>query len=86
MKGSFTVGTAQPPPPPPPPKCKVPKVVGKKMPAARRMIVRAHCRVGRVRRATSRKPRGRIVRQTPRWGATRAQGTRVNVVVSLGQR
>jgi beta-lactam-binding protein with PASTA domain len=64
----------------------VPKVVGKKMPAARRMIVRAHCRVGRVRRAKSRKPRGRIVKQSPRWGAQRAQGARVNLVVSRGKR
>jgi PASTA domain-containing protein/copper binding plastocyanin/azurin family protein len=86
MKGSFTVGSAQPPPPPPPPKCKVPKVVGKKMPAARRMIVRAHCRVGRVRRAKSAKARGRVVGQSPRWGAKRARGARVNLVVSSGKR
>jgi hypothetical protein len=85
MKGSFTVGSAQPPPPPPP-KCKVPKVVGKKLVTARRMITRARCRVGRVRRAKSRKPRGRVVRQTPRWGVSRARGTRVNLVVSRGRR
>ena len=85
MKGSFTVGSAQPPPPPPP-KCKVPKVVGKKLPTARRMITRARCRVGRVRRARSRKPRGRVVRQAPRWGVSRARGTRVNLVVSRGRR
>jgi len=86
MKGSFTVGTAQPPPPPPPPKCKVPKVVGKKLPAARRMITRAHCRVGRVRRAQSRRPRGRVVKQSPRWGVKRARGARVSLVVSRGKR
>ena len=86
MNGTFTVGTAQPPPPPPPPKCKVPKVVGKKLPAARRMITRAHCRVGRVRRARSGKPRGRVVEQTPRWGVSRARGARVNLVVSRGKR
>ena len=86
MKGSFTVGTAQPPPPPPPPKCKVPKVVGKKLPTARRMITRAHCRVGRVRRAKSRKPLGRIVEQSPRWGVKRARGARVSLVVSRGKR
>jgi hypothetical protein len=85
MKGIFTVGSAQPPPPPPL-KCKVPKVVGKKLPTARRMITRARCRVGRVRRAKSRKPRGRVVKQTPRWGVSRARGTRVNLVVSRGRR
>jgi beta-lactam-binding protein with PASTA domain len=86
MKGRFTVGVAQPPPPPPPPKCKVPKVIGKKMPAAKRMITRAHCRVGRVRRAKSRKPRGRVVKQSPRWGVSRARGARVNLTVSRGKR
>jgi PASTA domain/Copper binding proteins, plastocyanin/azurin family len=85
MKGSFTVGSAQQPPPPPP-KCKVPRVVGKKLATARRMITRARCRVGRVRRAKSRKPRGRVVKQTPRWGVSRARGTRVNLVVSRGRR
>ena len=86
MNGTFTVGTAQPPPPLRPPKCKVPKVVGKKLPAARRMITRARCRVGRVRRARSGKPRGRVVGQTPRWGVSRARGARVNLVVSRGKR
>src|SRR5262249_57068176 len=86
MRGQFTVGSAQPPPPPRPPKCKVPKVVGKKMLAAKRMITRAHCRVGRVRRAKSRKPRGRVVKQSPRWGVSRARGSRVNPVVRPGQR
>jgi plastocyanin len=85
MKGSFTVGTAQPPPSPPP-KCKVPKVVGKKLPTARRMITRARCRVGRVRHTRSLKPRGRIVKQTPRWGVKRARGARVSLVVSRGKR
>jgi plastocyanin len=84
MKGSFTVGSAQPPPPPP--KCKVPKVVGKKLPTARRMVTRAHCRVGRVRRVKSARPLGRVVKQTPRWGVKRAQGARVNLFVSRGRR
>ena len=72
--------------PPPPPKCKVPKVVGRKLPMARRMITRAYCRVGRVRRAESRRPRGRIVKQSPRWGVKRARGARVSLVVSRGKR
>jgi PASTA domain-containing protein/copper binding plastocyanin/azurin family protein len=86
MKGSFTVGSAQPPPPPPPPKCKVPKVVGKKLATARRMITRARCRVGRVSRARSGKARGLVVKQTPRWGVSRARGARVNLIVSRGKR
>jgi hypothetical protein len=88
MKGEFTVGSAQPPPPPPPPpvRCKVPKVIGKKLPVARRTIVRAHCRVGRVRKARSRRARGRVVSQSPRAGVRRPRGTRVNLVVSRGRR
>jgi PASTA domain-containing protein/copper binding plastocyanin/azurin family protein len=86
MKGEFTVGSAQPPPPPPPVRCKVPKVVGKKLPVARRTIIRAHCRVGRVRKARSRKARGRVVSQSPRAGLRRPRGTRVNLIVSRGRR
>ena len=77
MNGTFTVGTAQPPPPPPPPKCKVPKVVGKKLPAARRMITRAHCRVGRVHRATS-GSRAAASSSRPRAGASRESGARAS--------
>jgi plastocyanin len=89
MNGTFSVGSAQPPPPPPPPvrKCKVPKVVGKKLPVAKRAITGARCRVGRVRRAWSRtKARGRVVKQTPRAGVRRPRGTRVHLVVSRGRR
>jgi plastocyanin len=87
MRGSFSVGTAAPPPPPPPPraKCKVPKVVGRMLPAARRAIVRSRCRVGRVRRARSAKARGRVLSQRPRAGVTRPRGTRVHLVVSSGR-
>jgi hypothetical protein len=86
MKGSFSVGTAQPPPPPPKPKCKVPKVVGKKMPRARQMITRAHCRLGRGRRVKSKKSPGLVVKQSPHWGTKRAPGARVHLQVSRGKR
>ena len=91
MKGAFSVGSAQLPPPPPPPaaqpKCKVPKVVGKKLLPAKRAITRARCRVGRIRRAWSKsKARGMVVKQTPRAGVRRPRGTRVNLVVSRGRR
>jgi beta-lactam-binding protein with PASTA domain len=90
MNGAFSVGSAQLPPPPPPPsaqaRCKVPKVVGKRLTAARRAITRARCRVGRIRRARSRKARGRVVKQTPRAGVRRPRGTRVHLVVSRGRR
>jgi beta-lactam-binding protein with PASTA domain len=80
MNGTFGVDRA------PPVKCKVPRVIGKKLPAARRAITRARCRVGRVRRARSLRAQGRVLSQTPRAGITRPKGTRVNLVVSRGRR
>ncbi len=79
---SILIGQAPPPPPepvppplppptqPPPPSgtCRVPRVIGKKLPAARSAIRRAHCAVGRVRRARSRRAKGRVVGQSPRAG------------------
>ena len=66
------------------PKCKVPRVIGKGLPKARRSIRAAHCSVGRVRYLRSKRAKGRIVRQTPGAGRTLAVGTRVNLVVSRG--
>jgi PASTA domain/Copper binding proteins, plastocyanin/azurin family len=83
MKGEFTVGSAQPPPPRV--RCKVPHVIGKTLPVARRTIVRAHCRVGRVRRARSRRASGRVLSQSLRAGVNRPRGTRVNLLVSRGR-
>jgi hypothetical protein len=76
--------TPPPPPPPPPPpsrvRCVVPRVIGLRLAAARTRIRRAHCRVGRVRRARSRLV-GRVIAQRPRPGVRRAAGTPVNLVV-----
>jgi len=43
----------------------VPRVVGKPLARARTTIVRAHCRVGRVTRVTSKKSKGNVVGQSP---------------------
>jgi hypothetical protein len=82
MHGTFGVDRA--PPTPKKAVCKVPKVVGKKLVTARRLIVRAKCRVGRVRRARSARARGRVLSQKPRAGAKRPRGARVNLLVSRG--
>ncbi len=73
--------TANPPPPPPPAQCVVPRVIGLRLATARKRITRAHCRVGRVRRARSPRRVGRVLSQSPRAGVRRAAGTRVNLVV-----
>jgi Tol biopolymer transport system component len=69
-----------PPPPPPPVQCRVPRVIGLRLATARTRIRRANCRVGRVRRARSRRV-GRVLSQSPRAGTRRPRGTRVTLVV-----
>jgi PASTA domain-containing protein len=68
------------------PVCVVPRVLGKKLAAARRSIRGAHCSVGRLRRAKSPKKAGRVIAQGPRPGTRKPAGTRVNLVVSKGRR
>ena len=79
----------QPPPPPPPPpppvqpptvRCRVPKVTGLTLARARTKIRRAHCSVGRIRRAHSRRV-GRVIGQSPRPGAIRRRAFPVKLVV-----
>lgn len=82
VKASFTVSTTAPPVP----HCKVPKLVGRGLTPARHAIRAAHCSVGRVRYANSKRARGKVVAQTPRAGRTFAVGTRVNLLVSRGRR
>ncbi len=85
---------APPPPPPPPPAavrrapvCVVPRLIGKRLRVARRMVGRNRCRVGRVRQAYSRRlRRGVVLGQTPRAGRRLRIGARVQLVVSRGKR
>jgi glucose/sorbosone dehydrogenase/PASTA domain-containing protein len=66
----------------PKPGCRVPRVVGLKLRAAKLRLRRSHCRPGRVRtkRAAVRK-RGRVVAQSPRAGARRPAGAKVRMTV-----
>jgi hypothetical protein len=66
--------------------CTVPKVTKKALPAAKRALARAHCRVGTLRRTSSRIKRGRVVSQAPKPGTLMPAGGRVNLVVSRGRR
>ena len=66
--------------------CVVPRVQGKRLAAARRTIRKAHCTLGRVRRARSSRARGRVIAQSPRPGLRRPMGSKVNLVVSKGRR
>jgi PASTA domain-containing protein/List-Bact-rpt repeat protein len=83
----------QPPPPPPPSspppstvKCQVPAVKGRLLRVARNRIRSAHCSVGKIRWARSKKQRGRVIAQKPLAGKTLPLGGRVSLVVSRGHR
>jgi hypothetical protein len=68
--------------------CDVQSAVGKTLAAAKRLLQRASCAVGSVRRAYSAHgARGRVIRQSPRFpGSVIAGGGKVSLVVSLGRR
>jgi F5/8 type C domain len=67
--------------------CTVPDLKRKRLAASRRSLARAHCSLGQVRRAYSRRvKRGLIVSQRPRAGRELADRGRVSVVVSRGRR
>jgi hypothetical protein len=80
IKGTLVVSNTAPPVP----KCKVPRLVGKTLTRARRLIRLAHCSTGRIRRARSKRARGRVVSQRPRAGRILVAGSKVNFVVSRG--
>jgi Beta-propeller repeat/PASTA domain len=61
-------------------RCRVPRVIGTKLPKAKRTIKARHCSVGRVRRVRSKRV-GRVVAQSPRAGAVRKRGFKVNLAV-----
>jgi streptogramin lyase len=67
------------------PACRVPRLRGKTLKAAKRVIRRHHCAVGKVkRRRSSKVKRGRIISQRPKAGKRRPGGSRVNLTVSKG--
>lgn len=63
--------------------CIVPKLKGRTLRKAKRLLKAAHCTLGRVKRreAPNRKP-GRVLSQRPKPGAVRQPGAKVNLVVS----
>ena len=58
----------------------------KTLPAAKRTIARATCRVGKIRRAYSWVKRGRVISQKPKFGTVLPRGGKVNLVVSRGRK
>ena len=89
---------ALPPPPAPPPPaqpppaavrqapCVTPRLVGRSLKVARRLLERSHCRLGRVRWTYSGTRPGVVRSQRPRRGIRLPKGARVAVVVSRGRK
>jgi lysophospholipase L1-like esterase len=78
-------GAAEPAAPPPATMCRVPKVTGKQLKTARRLITRAHCSLGRISYRYSAARKGTVLSQRPRPGLELANGAKVSVTVSRGR-
>jgi hypothetical protein len=69
------------------PKCVVPKVVGKTLKKARARIKKAHCRVGKItKKASTKKKKGRVLKQKPKPGRILRPNAKVNLTVGKGGR
>jgi uncharacterized delta-60 repeat protein len=68
-------------------KCVAPKLRGKRLTRAKRTMRAAHCSVGKVTRAFSRKvKKGKVISQQPKPGVTRPAGSKVKLKISKGKR
>lgn len=66
--------------------CRVPRLKGKTLTAARQSIKSHDCSVGKIKHATSRKvTRGHVMSQKPQPGTQLKHGAKVNLVISKGQ-
>jgi FG-GAP-like repeat/PASTA domain len=62
--------------------CTVPNVRGLQLAAAKRKLVRAHCRAGRISHQPYQAPEGRVMWEAPPAGTRMRSGGRVDLVVS----
>lgn len=67
--------------------CRVPKLAGLTLSAARHALARAHCSAGAVARRKSKNVhKGRVIASTPAAGAKRKTGAKVKLILSRGPR
>jgi beta-lactam-binding protein with PASTA domain len=65
----------------------VPKLRGKTLPQAKRLLAKAHCKLGKVSHKTSSRVRvGRVLATRPKPGAKRAAGARIPVTLATAAR
>jgi hypothetical protein len=66
-----------------PVRCVVPKLRGKTLPKAKRLLKRAHCRLGKVTRVESKRVKaGRVIKTRLKAGTRHRAGTRIRVTVA----
>ena len=63
--------------------CRVPKLKGKKLKAAKKALYRADCKLGKVqrRKVSNGKRRHKVIKQSPKPGKVLASGSKVRIVV-----
>jgi hypothetical protein len=66
--------------------CVVPKLVGKTLKQAKRALKKAGCKVGKAKKAGSKKKKGRIVKQRYKVGTKLPAGAKVPLTVSKGRK
>ena len=64
--------------------CVVPNVVGKSLKKAKLKIKKAFCSVGKIKHATSSKPKGTVISQKPKHGKRLKHNAKVSLTVSKG--
>jgi beta-lactam-binding protein with PASTA domain len=65
-----------------PPKCVVPKVVGKRLAAAKTKIRKAHCSVGKItHKHVAASKRGKVISESPKPGRRLKNHAKVNLTV-----
>jgi alpha-tubulin suppressor-like RCC1 family protein len=62
--------------------CRVPKLEGEKLKAAKKRIKAADCKLGKVSKKGTARRRAEVVKQKPTMGTTRPAGSTINVVLS----
>jgi hypothetical protein len=71
----------------PAPTCKVPKISrGSTLKTTEKKIRAAGCKVGKIKRATSKTKKGRVIAISPKGGSVKPLLTKVNVTLSAGKK
>ncbi len=68
------------------PACVVPRLLGKKLRAAKRVLRKAHCRTGKISYRYSHRKKGQVMSERPHPRQHLRNGAKVNLLISRGRR